>query len=249
MHDQLKKKFSQNFLIDKNILYKISNLIKQSNLEILEIGPGNGALTEYILKSNPKNLTIIEIDKDLIDILNEKFIQFKNITIINDDFLKNENVLTKKFDLVVSNLPYNISSQILIKLAINKFRPKKMILMFQKEFGDRLLDKKLNSLNSIINCFYSVTRTFDISKNSFFPTPKIKSTIIEFNLLRNSLLMEPDIASYINFKRQIFNKKRKMLGSILKKNTRYKISPDILKKRAESLCLQSFIELFYKTSI
>ena len=151
MHEVLKKKFGQNFLIDKNILIKISNLIKKKNLRILEIGPGDGRLTEYIINHHPKELFLIEIDKDLISLLNKKFSDFQNVKIINQDILKFE--ILDTYDLVISNLPYNISSQILVKICKLKSPPKNLILMFQKEFSDRLLDKKLKSLNSLVNCF------------------------------------------------------------------------------------------------
>ena len=102
MHGILKKKFSQNFLIDKNILLKISYLIPKKNLNIIEIGPGSGFLTEYILNSNPKKLKIIEIDRDLIPSLNIKFNKYKNIFIINEDII-NYHIL-EKVDLIISNL-------------------------------------------------------------------------------------------------------------------------------------------------
>ena len=244
MYARLKKKFGQNFLIDKNILNKIYKLIEQNNQNILEIGPGDGNLTEYILKSNPKYLSLVEIDSELIKKLNKRFCNIPNIKIINDDFLKNKIILDKNFDLVVSNLPYNISSQILIKLSISNFKPKKMILMFQKEFADRLLDENLNSLNSIIKCFYKIKKKFEISNNSFFPIPKVRSSILEFTLLENFLIKQEDINIFIEFKRLIFSKKRKTLGSVLKNYYHIEIEDEISVKRAESLSLKKFIEVF-----
>ena len=247
MYVGLKKKFGQNFLIDRNILNKIFNLIKKTNLNILEIGPGGGNLTEYILKSNPKKVTLIEIDIDLIENLKNKFENDK-VEIINSDFLKNKFILSKNFDLVISNLPYNISSQILIKLSLSKFRPNRMILMFQKEFADRLLEKKLNSLNTIINCFYKIEKKFEISKTSFYPSPKVKSAILEFSLLKNFLIKDEDITSYTDFKRNIFNKKRKKIGSIIKNYMNFNISIELAERRAESISLSQFIEIYYKAN-
>ena len=245
MYAKLKKKFGQNFLIDKNILEKIFKLIEQNNLNILEIGPGNGNLTEYIINSNPKYLTLIEVDSELIENLKKRFHNISNIKIINDDFLKNNKILDEKFDLVVSNLPYNISSQVLIKLSISYFKPKKMILMFQKEFADRLLDKNLNSLNSIIKCFYKIKKRFEVSNNSFYPIPKVRSSILEFTILDHFLIKNEEINDFILFKRLIFNKKRKKLGSILKSRYNINISNEILDKRAETLSLKKFVEVFY----
>ena len=248
MYDQLKKKFGQNFLIDKNILKKIFNLINLKNLNILEIGPGSGNLTSYILKSFPKYLTIIEIDNDLQENLKRKFSKFDNIEIIHGDFLKDNKILNKKYDLVIANLPYNISSQILIKLSISKFRPNRMILMFQKEFADRLLEKNLNSLNSIINCFYKTKKHFEISNTSFYPVPKVKSAIIEFNLLKDFLISEDDINKYTEFKRNIFNKKRKKIGTIIKNYKKFNISPTLAELRAESITLEQFTNIYFKVN-
>ena len=248
MYDRLKKKFGQNFLIDKNILNKIYELIKVKKLNVLEIGPGSGNLTNFILKSSPSNLTIIEIDNDLIENLNNKFGFFNNVKIIHGDFLKDDKISNKKYDLVVANLPYNISSQILIKLSISKFRPCRMVLMFQKEFADRLLENKLNSLNSIINCFYKIEKKFEISSNCFYPSPKVKSVILEFNLLKNFLIKDRDIIKYTDFKRNIFNKKRKKIGSIIKNFIEFNIASDLANLRAESISLKQFVEIYYKTN-
>tara|TARA_A100001015_G_scaffold318212_1_gene437369 strand:- start:895 stop:1353 length:459 start_codon:yes stop_codon:yes gene_type:complete len=147
----LKKRFGQNFLIDKNILNKISNLILFENSNILEIGPGDGKLTEKILLKKPSKLTLIEVDKDLFKILCKKYSKLKNLKLINADILKLK--LIEKYEIVISNLPYNISSQVLVKLSTLSNIPKILILMFQKEFAERLLDKKLNSINSLVRCF------------------------------------------------------------------------------------------------
>ena len=142
MYETLKKKYGQNFLIDKNILTKISELINEKYLKIVEIGPGDGRLSEFILKFEPKELKLIEIDSDLIPSLNFKFSNNQNVKIINEDIL-NYNLI-EKTDLVISNLPYNISSQILVRICLMKSLPSKLVLMFQREFAMRLLDKKLN---------------------------------------------------------------------------------------------------------
>ena len=108
MYGTLKRKYGQNFLIDQNILKKICNLISGIGLHIIEIGPGDGRLTEKLLMSKPKGLKIIEIDPDLIPILESKFGKYKSIKIINENFLNYP--LNEKIDLIVSNLPYNISN-------------------------------------------------------------------------------------------------------------------------------------------
>jgi len=112
MHALLKKKFSQNFLIDQNISRNICNLIPNINLNIVEIGPGDGRLTKKILTKNPKRLILIEIDKDLISLLHSKFYKNDSIIILNEDVLNLD--LNDSFDLIISNLPYKISSKVLI---------------------------------------------------------------------------------------------------------------------------------------
>ena len=149
MYENLKKKFGQNFLIDNNILNKITNLIDHEKLNILEIGPGDGRLTDNILKKNPKNLDLVEIDKDLFINLMNKYSKNKNVNIENDDILNYK--INKQYDLIISNLPYNVSSQVLVQLSTLKKKPKNMILMFQKEFASRLLDINLNSINALVN--------------------------------------------------------------------------------------------------
>tara|TARA_B100000963_G_scaffold354208_1_gene370267 strand:- start:1181 stop:1918 length:738 start_codon:yes stop_codon:yes gene_type:complete len=240
MYVNLKKKYGQNFLIDRNISSKIINLINQYNLNILEIGPGDGKLTEKILEKKPNNLDIIEIDNDLIKELNKKFLKYKFINIINNDVIKSN--LDKDYDLVISNLPYNLSSKVLEKLILIKNLPKTMILMFQKEFAERLLSENLNSINSLVKCFFSLELKFNVSKNCFRPIPKIQSSVLVFNKLNKSLISKNEIESFIKFKRYIFSYKRKTLRKILKK---YNIENSFnLDLRAENLNLSDLIKIF-----
>ena len=236
----LKRKFGQNFLIDKNILNKIYKLIHSENLSILEIGPGNGNLTDKIILKKPSNLTLIEIDKDLIGQLSKKFKHIKNIEIINDDILKSN--LNRDFDLVISNLPYNISSQILVKLSTLNFIPEFLILMFQKEFGMRLLDNKLNSINSLVKCFYNIELSFHVSRNSFWPVPKVDSSVLVFKKIKKELINNHEINNYISFKRKLFSHKRKSLRNLLKNyDFNKKFDLDL---RVEDLELDQLINIF-----
>ena len=139
-----KKSLGQNFLIDKNILEKIVSIINIKNKSILEIGPGTGNLTSYILKSDPKKLFVVEKDKKLAIFLKKKFED--KITIINDDILKiDEKNLYEENLIVFGNLPYNISTEILAKWILNlndkNFWFDFLILMFQKEVADRIISK------------------------------------------------------------------------------------------------------------
>ncbi len=236
----LKKRYGQNFLIDNNIQKKISNLIPLENLKTLEIGPGNGKLTDNIIDRKPSSLTLVEIDKDLIKELESKYSNIINLKVINADILKYN--LNKKYQLIISNLPYNISSQILVKLTTHEIRPDVLILMFQKEFAQRLLDKKLNSINSIVRCFYDIKLNFIVSKNCFRPIPKVDSSVLTFKKLRKRLITKKELNKFIQFKRKLFSHKRKTLKSILKKYN-FKNSFD-LNLRVENLKLEELIRLF-----
>ena len=240
MYVKLKKKFGQNFLIDDNITNKIINLINYDGLNILEIGPGDGKLTSKIINKKPKKLDLIEIDTGLVENLIDKFKDHNFLNVINDDILKYD--FKNNYDLVISNLPYNISSQILIKLSLMREAPNEMILMFQKEFASKLLENKLNSINSIINCFFKISLKFHVSKNCYRPIPKVDSSVLKFEKLNKSLIKTNEIESFIKFKRYLFSYKRKSLRNLLKK---YKFIENInLNLRAESLKLKELIKIF-----
>ena len=240
MYENLKKKLSQNFLIDKNILKKITDLIPRNNLSIIEIGPGDGSLTQNIIKKKPKKLTIIEKDTDLINILNEKFSKYKYVNILNSDFLKID--IKDNYHLIISNLPYNISSQVIAKISLLKNPPILLILMFQKEFAKRLTDKKLNSINSLVNCFYKINFQFEVSRNCFRPIPKVDSSVLKFVKVENNLLENNEVDKFIEFKRYLFSHKRKSLKNLLKK---FNMGNEFnLNLRVEDLELKELISMF-----
>ena len=240
MYENLKKKFGQNFLIDKNILRKISDLIPKENLNIIEIGPGDGRLTKYIMKKNPKKLTLIEKDSDLMDTLNKMFSKYKNVNILNLDFLKIE--IKDRYQLIISNLPYNISSQIIAKISLLNNPPDLLILMFQKEFAKRLTEKKINSINSLVNCFYKINLKFEVSRNCFRPIPKVDSSVLLFTKKKDNLLEGYEIDKFIEFKRNLFSHKRKTLKNLLRK---FKLSSEYnLNLRVEELELKELISIF-----
>ena len=244
MHAFLKKRYGQNFLIDQNILNKISNLINLKDLNILEIGPGDGKLTDKIILKKPSVLTLIEIDSDLIEKLEEKYSNNNKVNLINEDILNYE--IKDNYELIISNLPYNISSQILVKISTMNKPPDNLILMFQKEFAQRLLDKKLNSINSLIQCFYSIKLSFNVSKNCYRPIPKVDSSVLTFKKLKKKLLEFEEIDNYINFKRKLFSHKRKSLKNLLKV---YDLKCNFdLNLRVEDLKLDELIRIFRSIS-
>ena len=240
----LKKRLSQNFLIDKNILNKITKLINSENLNILEIGPGNGKLTDGIILKKPSLLTLIEIDSDLVKYLSQKYLFNKKVNLINADILDYK--IKDYYHLIISNLPYNISSQILVKLSTMSKQPDTLILMFQKEFAQRLLDKKLNSINSLIKCFYTIKLNFNVSKNCYRPIPKVDSSVLTFNKLKKKIININEINKFIIFKRNLFSHKRKSLKNLLKK---YDLKNEFdLNLRVEDLNLDELVKIFRATS-
>jgi len=246
MYGILKKKYCQNFLVDRNIQNKICSLIPDKNLNIIEIGPGDGRLTEQILFSKPHELKIIEIDPDLIPILKSKFNKNQYIKIINENILNYP--LTDNIDLIISNLPYNISSQILVKICLIENLPSNLILMFQKEFAERLIDKKLNSLNSLVNCFFEINSSFNVGKNCFRPIPKIDSAVLSFKRKKNILLEKIEINEFIKFKRNLFSHKRKTLNKLLKD---YKFNKEKfnLSLRIEDISLNDLLNIFREINL
>ena len=138
-----KKSLGQNFLKDKNIIKKILDLAQIENKNIIEIGPGTGALTEEIIKRNPKSISLIEKDYSLAKDLKERFLANKVLKIYNEDILKfNIEKINIKNSVIFGNLPYNISSQILvkfIKISKNLKNFNDIIFMFQKELGDKII--------------------------------------------------------------------------------------------------------------
>ena len=216
----LKKSLGQNFLIDQNIINKIINIANIDNSKtIMEIGPGSGNLTKKIIEMNPKKIFAIEKDKKLSQLLNEKYKKYKNIEIINEDILKIEKKELGKNIIVFGNLPYNISTQILASLIlVNKWPPwyEKLILMFQKEVAERILaeknTKEFGRLSVLCGWRLDIKKHFDVSRNCFFPKPKVNSTILSFNPKKNInfKLKNPYVLEKVT--RILFSNRRKMIN-------------------------------------
>jgi len=211
-----KKSLGQNFLIDKNILDKIINVVPIKGKTVLEIGPGSGNLTQQILNKNPKKFIVIEKDNDLVKYLEKIF--NNQIKIIHNDVLKiNEKILSKDKITVFGNLPYNISTEILSKWILNlekKFWFDHLILMFQKEVAERILAKYNTSeygrLSILANWKLNIKKISDVKPNSFSPSPKIESSILYFSPKNNyHVLKNPKNLEKIT--RVFFSHRRKML--------------------------------------
>ena len=220
-----KKSLGQNFLIDKNVVKKIINIVDIRNKNVLEIGPGKGALTEEILKKNPKSVTLIEKDNSLYKILLLKFSSNNNLKLYNEDILNiNIEKLIKEETIIFGNLPYNISSQILVKFLRFKIWPPKfndLILMFQKELAEKITGKYLSSdygrLSIISNYRFKVLKKFNISANCFIPRPKITSTLLHFRPIKKVKFKIININNLEKVTNILFSERRKMINKNIKK--------------------------------
>ena len=219
-----KKSLGQNFLIDNNIIKKIINIIDIENKNIIEIGAGKGALTNEIVKKKPKSLSIIEKDFYLSKELNLKYKNNKIVKIYNFDVLKlNIEKLCRKNSIIFGNLPYNISSQILVKiLKFKKWPPKftDLILMFQKELGEKILGKfpsaNYGRLSILTSYRLKILKKFLVSPSCFLPKPKVTSLVIHFKPQLSTIILK-DISNLEKITNIIFSNKRKMINKNIKK--------------------------------
>ena len=228
-----KKSLGQNFLIDNNLLEKIINITNIENKAVLEVGPGTGNLTSQILKKNPKKFIVVEKDTILANNLKEKFKD--KLIIINEDILQiDESALTEDNLIVFGNLPYNISTEILSKWIINlkeKFWFDCLILMFQKEVANRIVARfntpEYGRLSILANWKLNIEKICDIKPSSFFPKPKVESSLLYFKPKQNYLHFK-DSKNVEKITRIFFNHRRKMLKKPF--NQVFKGNSQILKK-------------------
>ena len=248
-----KKSLGQNFLIDQNIIDKIIDIVEIKDKSVLEIGPGTGNLTKNILKKKPKRLLVVEKDNDLVKFLYKNF--DNQIKIINDDILKiDENNLDTNILTVFGNLPYNISTEILCKWILNikdkHFWFDQLVLMFQKEVADRIIakfnTKNYGRLSIISNWKLEIEKICDIKPSSFYPKPKIDSSVL---LLKPKLNFFPlnDPKNLEKLTRIFFMHRRKMLKKPY--NLLFNGNPEIANKLDIDLSLRPQnldFETYYK---
>ena len=238
-----KKSLGQNFLLDKNLCKKIVNTIKIKDEIILEIGPGTGQLTQEILLKKPKKLILIEKDSKLCQLLKEKFSNLNNIEILNEDALHFIYKTNKKIN-IISNLPYNISTKLIIYLLKNYKNINFLVLMLQKEVAikmDTELSKK-NKLNFFIEFLSDYKILFNVSNKVFYPKPKIKSSVISIKPKNEKV----DFEKLENFNNKIFKFKRKKIKNVINFKIDNKNLQKILNKRSEDLKTSELKYLFYK---
>ena len=247
-----KKSLGQNFIQNKDFIFKLSALIKSdNNTNIFEIGPGMGALTDQLVKKKFKNLYLIEKDFFLFQKFKDRFKKNSNIFVSNCDALDyNYEVINKnQKSIIVGNLPFNISSPLLINWIVNyKWPPfySKMILMFQKEVANRIISrhnlKSYSRISVISQARCEIKVLMDAPSNIFFPTPKVDGTILEFTPITTNL--DIDISNLQKLLRKSFEHRRKKIKTSLKDYSH------LLKKfdiddglRAENLSVDDYCKL------
>ena len=252
-----KKSFGQNFIIDENV---INSIVTKADIDddtlVLEIGPGAGSLT-YKLAQVSKQLVCFEIDERLKDTLESNLSSFDNIDIIFNDFLSADikSVLEKyeyKKLYVVANLPYYVTTPIIIKLIEDNILPNKIVVMVQKEVGNRFKalpkTKEYNSLSVFLNYYYDIKKIIDVSRNVFIPKPNVDSIVVEFNL-KSSRYKLIDEKLFFKIVKDSFKQKRKTIRNNLKSYD-LEVIKTVLEKhnfdlsvRAEALPLDVFVDI------
>ena len=252
-----KKSFGQNFIVDKNI---IDNIIKFSLVDkdtmVIEIGPGAGSLTTALAESS-KSVLCYEIDDSLKVVLSDSLKNFDNVDIIYQDFLKaNVSETLKKYNYdklyVIANLPYYITTPIITKIIEDKLNVDKIVIMVQKEVGDRLKaqpgSKDYNSLSIYISYYFNVKKLMDVSRNVFLPKPNVDSIVIELSKKENKYKLKNENV-FFKLVRDSFVQKRKTLRNNLKAYD-LNIIEKVLNKygydlsvRAENLSIDVFVDI------
>ena len=245
----LKKSLGQHFLKDENISKKIVAAIQQyPHQNLLEVGPGGGALTKYLLEIPGIDFKAVELDKEKIDFLLTAHSNLEG-KLIHKNFLEMEKPFTGKFS-VAGNFPYNISSQILFRVLDWKEDIEQVVGMFQKEVAQRVAAKEGSKtygvISVLVQVFFKVEYLFEVNENSFTPPPKVKSAVIRLLPLDKKVDMKDERSFFILIK-AAFNQRRKTLRNAVKGL----FEPEILKeeifnKRAEQLSVQQFAELSFK---
>lgn len=252
-----KKMYGQNFIIDENI---INNIIDKSCIDkdtlVIEIGPGAGSLT-YKLAEYSKNVLCYEIDQTLKDFLIDNLNGINNVEIKFQDFLKSDVINDiKKYDYkklyVVANLPYYITTPIITKFIEDKVPVDKLVIMVQKEVGDRFKampnSKDYNSLSVYLNYYFDIKKLLDVSRNVFMPKPNVDSIVLEFSR-KKELFKLNDSKLFFKLVKDSFSQKRKNIRNNLKEYDLEKIEK-VLKKynfdlnvRAEQLSIDIFVDI------
>ncbi|MBR3523268.1 MAG: 16S rRNA (adenine(1518)-N(6)/adenine(1519)-N(6))-dimethyltransferase RsmA [Bacilli bacterium] len=254
---RFKKQFGQNFICDENI---INNIIDKAAIDkntlVIEVGPGAGSLTNK-LALNAKNVLCYEIDKDVKEILEDNLKDYDNVKIIYEDFLNchvKEDLKKYEYDklYLVANLPYYITTPIIMKLVDDHIGVDKIVVMVQKEVGDRFKakpkTKDYGSLTVFLNYYFEVRKIMDVSKNVFMPKPNVDSIVVEFiKTNKNYIVKNEDI--FFKIVKDSFKQKRKTIKNNLREYDLAKIEKVLLNNnfslssRAEEIPIEVFVDI------
>ncbi|NJN24934.1 MAG: 16S rRNA (adenine(1518)-N(6)/adenine(1519)-N(6))-dimethyltransferase RsmA [Cyclobacteriaceae bacterium] len=257
MHEVRPKKFlGQHFLKDQNIAHKIATALNESSAQetVLEIGPGTGVLTKYLMQERGRKLMLIEIDRESVAYLRANFDQ-NALQIIEGDFLKLQLADMTSEDLsIIGNFPYNISSQIFFRIIDQRHQVKEVVCMIQKEVADRICaphgNKTYGILSVLIGAYYHAKLLFKVSPGVFIPPPKVDSAVIRLSR-KEELTLGCDEDLFKKIVKQGFQNRRKTLRNALKPILLpVEITMDpIFDKRAEQLSVDDFIHLTKKIEL
>lgn len=239
-----KKKLGQHFLRDQNIARKIVDNLRGSIPDVLEVGPGMGVLTRFLLQRPELNVHVIEIDTESVEYLKTHFPDLQN-KIYSHDFLKWEARQLPELFSIIGNFPYNISSQIFFRILAWRHRVPEVVCMVQKEVAERISappgSKTYGILSVLLGAFYNIEYLFTVSEQVFVPPPKVKSAVIR--LTRNPVEeLSCNEALFFQTVKAAFNKRRKMLRNSLGEKG-LELPEPFAEKRPEQLSVADFIEL------
>lgn len=239
-----KKHLGQHFLKDENIARRIADSLTGEVKQVLEIGPGMGVLTKYLVDKPELNFCAIEIDTESVAYLNQ---HYPDLKVIEGDFLRlDASTLFQDSFAIIGNFPYNISSQILFKVYESRNMVPEVVGMFQKEVAERVAakpgSKTYGILSVLLSAFYDIEYLFTVDEHVFNPPPKVKSAVIR--LRRNQVsALECDEKLFSNIVKTGFNQRRKTMRNALKPLGRSleAIPEELLSKRAEQLSVEDYI--------
>jgi len=246
---RLKKSLGQHFLHDENVCRKITEQVSQTTgMHLLEVGPGGGALTKYLLKWPDVDYKAIEIDAEKVTFLNKTYPEIQG-KIIMKDILQADAPFEGLFS-VVGNFPYNISSPIMFKVLDWEPQVVEVVGMFQKEVAQRIAagpgSKTYGILSVLMQAFFKVEYLFDVNENCFTPPPKVMSGVLRFTNLHNPFIIK-DKRKFIFLVKTAFNQRRKTLRNGLKSVLPADaLAGEMMDKRAEQLSVANFVELYKK---
>ena len=247
----LKKSLGQHFLKDENVITKIIEALQQHPFtNLLEVGPGGGALTKHLITLPNINFKAVELDAEKVEYLKKTYPTLKD-KIIHQSFLDIEKPFKEPFT-VIGNFPYNISTQILFKILDWKDDVPVVIGMFQKEVAQRAASKEGSKvygvLSVLIQAYYDVEYLFDVNSDCFTPPPKVQSGVIRLTLKKEMLKAKSERA-FIILVKTAFNQRRKTLRNAVKSLfTTEVLQDELFNKRAEALSVEDFAALTFRMS-